>query len=321
MTPGPAVGLDGTIYLSSNAGVLHALDPTTGADRWTVNGGGPVQGEQDISITPLVLPDGSLLWSGPTHKLLEISPTGSITWSHQFSGQILSPVRSGGTVYLVTMNGTVSALRLSGSEPTVAWTVRIGHPSFGSPVVARPNLVVTTAGSHLVAIVDHGSHGAIAWQHQLRQTVEVSASVDRRGNVYVTDNSGAAYSFTSAGAARWHRHVGASSYSSSSVTPTGLLYIGDNSGNLSVLRASNGTTVRVVHTGHAGLWAAQVIDAHGDVYVGTQGKEVAGYGANGHLLFRLPVSGAVDSYPALSASGTLIVGDQRGTVYALGNPG
>jgi hypothetical protein len=28
------VGPDGTIYASPNGGVLHALDPASGADRW-----------------------------------------------------------------------------------------------------------------------------------------------------------------------------------------------------------------------------------------------------------------------------------------------
>jgi outer membrane protein assembly factor BamB len=41
ITPGPVVAGDGTIYIATNAGVLHALDPTTGADLWTFNGGSP----------------------------------------------------------------------------------------------------------------------------------------------------------------------------------------------------------------------------------------------------------------------------------------
>src|SRR5271157_6182202 len=40
VTPGPVVGADGTIYVATNAGVLHALDPSTGADQWTFAGQG-----------------------------------------------------------------------------------------------------------------------------------------------------------------------------------------------------------------------------------------------------------------------------------------
>ena len=45
VTPGPVVAADGTIYSATNAGVLHALDPATGADRWTYDGGGGYGGE------------------------------------------------------------------------------------------------------------------------------------------------------------------------------------------------------------------------------------------------------------------------------------
>ncbi|MGH9180261.1 MAG: PQQ-binding-like beta-propeller repeat protein, partial [Acidimicrobiales bacterium] len=58
VTPGPAVGADGTIYAASNGGVLHALDPRTGVDRWTYDGGGRYG--SDLSTTPAVLDDGTV---------------------------------------------------------------------------------------------------------------------------------------------------------------------------------------------------------------------------------------------------------------------
>jgi len=321
ITPGPVVGADGTVYVATNAGVLYALDPTTGRDVWTVDGGGPMTGETDLSTSPLVLPDGSLLWPGPRHTLFEVSASGTVQWSHQFSGQVLSPVVSGATAYVVTMNGRMAAIRLDGAHPTVGWSIPLGHPSFGSPVLARPRLVVTTAGRSIVAVEDHGTHGSIAWQRSLNADVEVSPSADAAGDVFVTDNKGTAYSFDRSGRPIWLRRVGSESYSSSSVSPDGLLYVGDNRGDLNIVKAATGASVRVIHTGGAGLWAAEVIDQRGDVYLGTQGKEIEGYGSGGQLMFRIPISGGVDGYPALTGTGTLIVGDEAGTVYAVGGSG
>jgi len=320
VTPGPVVGSDGTIYLASNAGILHAIDPASGRDLWTVDGGGPATGETDLSTSPLVLPDGSLLWPGPADMLFEISPSGSVLWTHRFSGQVLSPVRSGSTVYVVAMDGTLTALRLGGTDPTVAWSLSLGHTSFGSPVLAGPRLVVTTAGSAVIAVEDHGTRGVIDWRRALSAEVEVSASTDAEGDVFIADNKAEAYSFTRTGHLNWTRAVGHESYSSSSVTPTGLLYIGDNGGNLNVVRSATGSPVRVIHAG-GGLWAGQVIDQRGDVYLGTRAASIVGFSASGRLLFRIPVSADIDSYPALTANGTLIVGDQAGTVYAIGTSG
>ncbi len=320
VTPGPVVGADGTIYLASNAGILHAIDPATGKDLWTVDGGGPATGETDLSTSPLILPGGSLLWPGPQDTLFEISPSGTVQWTHRFSGQVLSPILSNTTAYVVTMDGTLSAVRLGGTDPIVAWSLSLGHTALGSPVVVAPGLVVTTAGSAVAAVEDHGTHGAINWQRSLSAAVEVSASTDANGDVFVSDNRAEAYSFSRTGHLNWKRAVGHESYSSSSVTPTGLLVIGDNRGNLNVVRSATGSPVRVIHAG-GGLWAAQVIDRKGDVYLGTRAATIVGFSPGGHLLFRIPVSADIDSYPALTADGTLIVGDQAGTVYAVGTSG
>ena len=320
VTPGPVVGSDGTIYLASNAGILHAIDPATGRDLWTVDGGGPVTGETDLSMSPLVLPDGSLLWPGPQDTLFKISPSGSVWWTHRFSGPVLSPILSGTTVYVMTMDGTLSAVRLSGTEPTVAWSLSLGHTAFGSPALAGTGLVVTTIGSAVVAVDDHGTHAAIDWRRSLSADVEVSASTDAKGDVFVSDNKAEVYSFSRTGHLNWRRAVGHESYSSLSVTPTGLLYIGDNRGDLNVVTSATGSRVSVIHAG-GGLWAAQVIDRKGDVYLGTRAASIVGFSPGGQLLFRIPVSADIDSYPALTAGGTLIVGDQAGTVYAVGTSG
>jgi len=200
----------------------------------------------------------------------------------------------------------------------VAWSLNVGSRSFGSPVLDGSGQIVTTAGKAVVAVSDHQTHGSIAWRRSLSAAVEVSASTDAAGDVFVTDNAGTAYSFSRSGTRRWSARVGQESYSSSSVSPTGLLYVGDNGGHLTVVRSATGVPVRHIDTASAGLWAAQAIDERGDVYVGTRSSSVEGFGPTGRRLFRVPLSSDVDGYPALTANGTLIVGDQAGVLYAIG---
>ena len=52
------VGPNGTIYAASNGGVLHAINPSTGADRWTYDCGHTDPGS-DLSVSSLVLADGA----------------------------------------------------------------------------------------------------------------------------------------------------------------------------------------------------------------------------------------------------------------------
>jgi outer membrane protein assembly factor BamB len=317
ITPGPSIGANGLIYVATNAGVLHALDPATGADLWTFNGGGPFTGETDLSVSPLVLPTGSILWPGPDDTLYELSSTGQSLWSHRFSAMVLSPVLAGTRVYVELMSGTLWQLQVSTGLPTLGWSLSIGHTSFGSPALGPDGEVVTTADKSVVAVVDQGADGVVAWRHQTTASIEVSPSVGPNGDVYVTANDGSVYRLSAHGALKWRRHIGQESYSSSSVSADGLLYFGDNEGDLNVVRAATGDLLRVDH-GRKGIWSAQVVDARADVYFGTQGGEVDGFGPSGRRLFSVKVSSAIDSYPALSGSGTLVIGDEAGMLYAIG---
>ena len=89
VVPGPAIGRDGTVYAASNGGVLHALDPATGKDRWAFDGGGPYG--SDLSTVPLVLRDGTILWPGPNQTLFALTAQGRERWRLRLDATVLSP--------------------------------------------------------------------------------------------------------------------------------------------------------------------------------------------------------------------------------------
>jgi outer membrane protein assembly factor BamB len=314
ITPGPVVGADGSIYVASSTGVLYALNPQSGANRWTFNAGAAYSGENDLSTSPLVLSTGSILWPGPKDTLYEISASGKLLWSKQFSGAVLSPVSTGQRVYVALASGHVWALSVGGTVPSLVWSVKVGDSSFGSPVIAPDGNVITTVGDSLVVVADHGSTGSVRWRRTLNAEVEVSASVGSDGSIYVTSNHSTAYDFSPAGKLQWSKKIGQESYSSSSVTPSGHLVFGDNGGVLHIVKASSGDSI-VADQGMKALWGAEVIDARGDVYFGSLGKQVYGFDAKGHMLFDVAVSAGVDSYPAMTATGALVIGDEKGTLY------
>ena len=316
ITPGPAIGAGGTIYVATNGGLFYALDASTGSTRWTFNGGKPIGGEADLSTTPLVLPSGDVLWPGSANTVFEFSPTGAMLWSQEFPTKPLSPTLSGNRVYVEQMGGTLSALDIGTTPPQLAWSLKVGTLSYGSPVVASNGTIVTTADHHVIDVSDKGSSARILWSYATTAPIEVSASVGPDGTVVVSTNNHTVYALKSDGALKWRSELGTESYSSSSVSGA-LAYYGDNSGALHVVRERNGAPVVTDH-GSKGLWAAQVIDSRGDVYFGTQGRHIYGFGPQGRRLFDIIASGPIDSYPALTANGDLIIGDQAGTLYAIG---
>jgi outer membrane protein assembly factor BamB len=319
ITPGPAVGADGTIYIATNSGVLYALDPSTGATQWTFNGGSAFGGETDLSVTPLILPTGEILWSGPNNTLFALSAGGAQVWTHRFQSAPLSPTLSGDRVYVEQMGGTLSAIDVAAPTPAIVWSIAVGHVSYGSAVVAPDGTIVTTADRHVIGIIDEGAHARIKWEYTTTAPIEVSPAVGADGTVIVSTNDRFAYALSSSGKLKWRSELGSESYSSASVSG-GLAYYGDNAGGLHVVAERDGALV-FTDRGVKGIWSAQAIDEHGDVYFGTQGRHIYGYNRRGKLLFDLEASGPIDSYPALTAGGALVIGDEAGTLYAIGSQG
>ncbi|MEC3982497.1 PQQ-binding-like beta-propeller repeat protein [Amycolatopsis sp. H20-H5] len=315
-TAGPVTAADGTIYASSNAGILHALDPATGADRWTFDTGGPSGG--DLSVSPLVLPDGIILV--PTSgALVALSPTGARLWSHDLPGRPTSPIsQDGKRVYVGDQSGTVSALDVSGQGHQAVWTLDTGNVSYGSVVTDGTGRLYTTADSALVAIDDRGSAGAVAWRAEpADDIVEVSAGLAPDGTVLLGTNGGREWAYHRDGTPAWQapRII---TYSSPSVTSTGLAYVADHAGLVHVYDVRTGAEAATYGPIGAQIWSSTVVDRTYHAYLAGQNGHVHGFDARGGPLFDVDLGAPVDSYPALTGDGALIVGARNGVLAAIG---
>jgi outer membrane protein assembly factor BamB len=323
-TPGPAVGRDGTVYLSSNAGILHAVDPLTGRDRWSFSGGGGYG--SDLSTTPAVLTDDTVLWPGPRHTLYALDHAGHRLWSETFAATVLSPaVAAGGVVYVADTSGSLTRVDVGpGGAHHRGWTIPLGDGgSYASPAVTPDGLVIGAVGPQVVAVRDDTAHGVLAWRFPVGELIEVSPAVTPDGTVVIGANDPFEYGISSAGQLLWRYRKDSWSYSSPVATPDGRVWFGDHRGVLNVLDGATGAPlarhqpVTGPVDGSLGVWTAPAVDARGDVYWGTVSGHIYGYGPGGNQLFDLPTGAVVDSYPALGPDGTLYLGSADGTVYAI----
>lgn len=122
----------------------------------------------------------------------------------------------------------------------------------------------------------------------------------------------------------WRHRLKILTYSSPSATRDGLIYIGDHLGFVTALDAASGKAVsRVLGLGpkpgrrSVGVWTQPIVDRDHSVYFGTRSGHVYGFDARGQRLFDLDVGVTIDSYPALAADGTLLVGTEGGELLAI----
>ncbi|MDQ6838194.1 MAG: PQQ-binding-like beta-propeller repeat protein, partial [Actinomycetota bacterium] len=321
---GPVVAADGTIYESANNGILHALDPATGTDKWTFDGGGSSANNQDLSTSPAILGDGTILWPGPNSALDAVDPTGKLLWQQKLAGTVLSPaVASGGEVYVADSVGDVAALDATAAGAQQLWRINVGTVSFGSPAIGADGTVYVTADRDLVALADGGNHATVKWRFAAGSDIEVSASVAPDGTIILGTNDAYEYGITPAGAVAWRYPRRVFSYSTPAATADGLAYFGDNNGYVDVVKASAGTVVgrydatsTAISSNGIGVWTAPLVDNHHDVYFGTASGHIVGFSYNGARLFDHATGAIVASYPAMTADGTLIIGSDDGTLYA-----
>ena len=320
---GPVIGVDGSVLVGSDDGVLHALDPATGADRWSFDSGSP-RG-QVPSTSAAVLEDGTVLWPGGGEALYALDRRGRLLWRESLLGPGLSPAVAGdGRVYVSDAGGGVLALEVSEVDHRVVWREDLGGPSQTSATVSPTGTVVVGTSHALIGLRDDGDRARRRWRWPTPATLEVSAGVGPDGTAVVGLDDRYTYGVDDRGRQRWRFTKGDWSYSSATVTADGVAFAGDHLGLVDVLRADTGRVLRRTSTRPPasrlrtgkGIWTSVAVDARGRSYVGTAPGHVVGFAPGGALMFDVDVHAIVESYPALGADGTLYIGSQDGVLHA-----
>lgn len=66
------------------------------------------------------------------------------------------------------------------------------------------------------------------------------------------------------------------------------------------------------------IWSSTIVDRAYRLYFSGQNGHAYGFDGDGTELFDVALGGQVDSYPALTADGALIIGSRNGFVTAIG---
>jgi len=293
------------------------MDLATGHDRWTFDGGRAYG--SDLSTSPALLEDGLLLWPGPDSTLSGLDQsTGRLLWQRRFDAMVLSPAPGAHHVYVATTDGHLDALSVSRDGARVDWSTNLGTagPSFGSPAVGVDGTVYETTGNRMVAIRDDGAHATVLWHFDIASGTEVSPAVSTAGVAVFGTNDTTEYGLDPTGHVAWRFPRNSLTYSSPAVAPDGVAYFGDHQGRVNAVdtrRACVAASYRL----DGEVWTAPAIDRDGDVYAGTKNGHITGFRADGRRLFDIGTGAAVDSYPAISGDGTLLIGSTDGSLYAI----
>jgi outer membrane protein assembly factor BamB/subtilisin family serine protease len=183
----PVVGSDGTVYVGSDDGQVYAVAPLDGAVKWRFNTGGEIYASIAIGA------DDVLYVGNLAGKFFAINASGTQRWSYTAGGAISSSAAIGGdgTLYFGSYDKKLYAVSSSGS---LRWTYATGDEIRGSsPVVGLDGTIYI--GSYDKKLHAVTSTGAVKQVYPTGEVIRSSPLLvdtdllfgSADGNLYVLD--------------------------------------------------------------------------------------------------------------------------------------
>ena len=281
----PAVAPDGTVYVVSRSGTLHALNPGDDLEpaarlRWKVDTGSPANSHS----SPALGRDGTVYVGTDGDILFAFDPNGVEKWQFEASDDIESSPAIGedGTIYFGSRDGLVYALDPSGKQKWPPLTT-VGSVLSSPAIGADGTVYVNSHGEMLYAI--EPVTGQVVWTSPLRDG-----------------------------------GVGYSRHSSPITAPDGTVYVAAY-GRLYALvhDPESGRVDRrcVFDAGSTHIVATPALDSTGTIYVVTlSARTLYALAPDGTEKWRFKVRSNSTSSPAIGTDGTIYVSDRSTTTIA-----
>jgi outer membrane protein assembly factor BamB len=303
-----------TLYVASLGGTLTALARDDGQVQWTVS-----LGDRGYS-TPCVGSDGTVYVGSDARKFFGITPAGKVRWTLETEGEADTGaiLANDGTVVFAAGRMVYDVTPLG----YVRWRFAAKRKVFSAPAIG-------SGGRVFFGSQDHHAYGltpagTLAWSVDLGADVDASPAVADDGSVYFgTDGGEVVRLDPNDGRVVWRTQLGGYVRGALSVTRGGDVLAGvygptpreARLGPDGALRAE----VRIQGTGSRefGIHGGALEDEDGTLVFGTQNDDLLASDPDGRLLWRFTTRGDVDAPVTLLTDGTVVLGSDDGTVYAL----
>jgi parallel beta-helix repeat protein len=281
----PAIGKDGTIYISDwENSTLYAIN-SNGTLKWKYN-----MGNYNYGSSPTIGSDGTIYipnTNATNGTLYAIYPSGKLKWTCTIGGAIhgsSAAIASDGTIYIENENGTLFAINPDGSskwqytfykKDSYRTTIYYSSPSIGSDGTIYI-LVYAWGCDYLVAI--NGATGKPEWNYPSGWGIEESfygaPAISSDGTIYFISTS-KIYAVNPDGTLKWtYSTGGAATSEATSVTigSDGTIYFGSSTGLYAI--TDNGTEGLLKWSYATGkICASPTISSDGTLYIGSMDGE------------------------------------------------
>ena len=250
------------------------------------------------------------------YSALGLSESMALLWSEKVgSGELTSPVASGGKLFVGSSDGHLYAL--SEANGNVSWKFNSQDGIDSEPALYENMLYVITDNGRLIAL--SADKGEKAWEAQLPSgTGRTSHLAIAGGAIYVTSEDGLVMRLSTEqkGASVWNVTVGGHIRSPPTVGDN-IVFVVTEGGKVAALDAGNGTQLWTTSTTLSIPDGQAPVYADGRLYLGTKGRVAMCLDARTRgQLWSTKLKAAASGSPALGG-GCIALTTEGGQLYVL----
>jgi outer membrane protein assembly factor BamB len=214
----PALGPDGTIYVTSWRGELLAFHPD-GNPRWRFR-----FGLQSVA-TPAVTSVGDVVFGARDKRIYSVTATGLKRWEFRTAGWVDASAAIGldDSVYVGSWDKKFYAVN---SDGTKKWEFDTGGPIVSSAAIDTAGVIYF--GSHDRKFYALNSDGTKRWEIVTGGAITASPAVGREGEIYIPSTDGKLHALNPDGSRQWVLHTGGFTPASPVLGPDGNIYLSVN---------------------------------------------------------------------------------------------
>lgn len=193
----PVIALDGTVYVGSELGALHAFRPN-GTVKWTYALPLPFQ----VTASPAVARNGTVYIAQENGDLHALNPDGTLRWTFDlegYGGPSATPaVGPDQTIYVGTRY--FYAVRPDG---TLKWRYDGGSIASGPPAIGVDGIVYFPSGPDKLFALDR--NGSLQWRYDGRRSYGMASApaIAKDGTIYVNSGLGELQAIRPDGSLKW----------------------------------------------------------------------------------------------------------------------
>lgn len=190
----PAQSLDGTVYVITLNGFLHAFNPDF-SEIFPV----PFQADGEVKSSPAVGIDGTIYFGSLDNNLYAVNPDGELKWKFQTDGIVVSSpaIDEDGTIYIGSGDGNLYAIEDNGkNNPVLKWQFEAGSEIAGSSAsIGRDGDIYFGLGGEFPKFIAVTKEGNLKWCFNTDSGITSTPAISKDGTIFVGSFDGSVFAF------------------------------------------------------------------------------------------------------------------------------